>query len=122
MHNISPKSKPNTGELLLRSLIVGTAYAFASTLVAAFLGQMSRLTPTPDNAFIWLITGTLVCISLSPFILNSKWSRKNTMLAVWGVLAFVRSLGLGIEGSLFKPTQALNAMVGAFFGISLVYW
>jgi hypothetical protein len=38
---------------------------------------------------------------------------------------FVRSLGLGIEGSLFKPTAAWNAILGAFFGILvslLVTW
>jgi hypothetical protein len=109
----------------MRSLIVGIAYGLASMLVAALLGPMSRLSPTLDNAFVWIITGTLLCISLSPFILNSNWSQKSTTLAVWGVLAFVRSLGLGIEGSLFKPTQAMSAIVGAFFGILinlLVAW
>jgi hypothetical protein len=105
--------------------MVGIAYGMASSLVAAVLGPLTRLAPTLDNFLVWLVTGTLVCISLSPFILNSRWSRQNTILGVWGVLSFVRSLGLGIEGSLFKPTLALNAIVGAFFGILvnlLVAW
>jgi hypothetical protein len=40
-------------------------------------------------------------------------------------MVFVRSLGLGIEGSLFKPEQATAAIVGALFGILvglLVAW
>ncbi len=125
MNKISPESQLGSGNILGRSLIVGAAYGLASTVVAGLLGPMSRLTPTPDNAAIWTLTGTLVCLSLSPFILNSNWSRRNTTLAVWAVLAFVRSSGLGIEGSLFKPTQAWSAIVGAFFGILiglLVAW
>jgi uncharacterized integral membrane protein len=123
--NITPQSKPGVGEIIIRSLVVGFIYALASALVAAMLGSMIRLTPTLDNILVWLITGTLVCLSLSPFILHSNGSRMRTMLAVWAVQAFVRSLGLGIEGSLFKPTAALNAIVGAAFGILvslLVAW
>jgi hypothetical protein len=101
--NITPKSKSNIGEIILRSLVVGLVYA----LVAAILGSMSRLTPSLDNILVWLITGTLVCLSLSPFILHTNGSRMKTPFAVWAVQAFVRSLGLGIEGSLFKPTAAL---------------
>lgn len=125
MINISLRSKPGFSAILLRSLVVGVAYALASTLIAAILGSLSRLTPTFENFSIWLMTGTLVSLSLSPFILNSNESRQKTILAVWAVLAFVRSLGLGIEGSLFKPTQALPAVVGAVFGILislLVAW
>jgi len=125
MDNISLRSKPGPIAILMRSLMVGIAYGMASSLVAAVLGPLTRLAPTLDNFLVWLVTGTLVCISLSPFILNSRWSRQNTILGVWGVLSFVRSLGLGIEGSLFKPTLALNAIVGAFFGILvnlLVAW
>src|ERR1043165_9316788 len=123
--NIAPPSKPAFGEIILRSLTVGFVYALASVFVAAVLGPMSRLAPTFDNILVWLITGTLVCLALSPFILHSHWSRTSTTLAVWGVQAFVRSLGLGIEGSLFKPTAAWNAILGAFFGILislLVAW
>ncbi len=123
--NITPKSRPNIGETILRSLFVGLVYALASAMVAAILGSMSRLAPTLDNVATWLITGTLVCLALSPFILHSNGSRTKTILAIWAVQAFVRSLGLGIEGSLFKPTVALNAIVGAFFGILvtlLVSW
>ncbi len=114
---ITPPSKPGISEVVVRSLLVGFVYALASALVAAILGSISRLAPSLGNILVWLITGTLVCLALSPFILHSSWSRAKTVLAVWGVQAFVRSLGLGIEGSLFKPTAALNAILGAFFGI-----
>ncbi len=123
--NITLSSKPSLAEVIVRSLIIGFVYALASVLGAAFLGQMSRLAPTFENLLVWLITGTLVCLSLSPFILHSAWTRTKTILAVWAVQAFVRSLGLGIEGSLFKPTAVLDAVIGAFFGILiglLVAW
>jgi hypothetical protein len=123
--DITPRSKPNIIEIIARSLFVGLVYAIASVLVAAILGSMSRLAPTFDNVLVWLISGTLVCLSLSPFILHSSWTRTKTVLAVWAVQAFVRSLGLGIEGSLFKPTAALSAILGAIFGILialLVAW
>ena len=112
-------------EIIARSLIVGFVYALASALVAAVLGPMSRLAPTLDNFAIWFITGSLVCLAFSPFILHANGSRTKTLLAVWGVQALVRSLGLGIEGSLFKPTAALNAVVGAVLEILvslLVAW
>ena len=112
-------------EILMRSLAVGFAYALASALVAGILGPLSRLAPTIDNLLVWLISGTLVALALAPFILHSSWSRQNTTLAAWAVLAFVRSLGLGIEGSLFKPTQAMSALIGAVFGLLvglLVAW
>ena len=123
--NIIPLSKPGIGETVLRSLVVGLVYALASVLVTIILGPMSRLSPTLDNILVWLITGTLVSLSLSPFILHSGWSRAKTILAVWAVQALVRSLGLGIEGSLFKPTAVLSAIVGAVFGVLvslLVAW
>ncbi len=123
--SIKLQSKPDIGAILLRGLVVGVVYALASALVAAILGPMSRLTPTFDNILVWLLAGTLICLALSPFILYSNWSRTKTVLAVWAVQAFVRSLGLGIEGSLFKPTAALNAILGAIFGILvslLVAW
>jgi hypothetical protein len=123
--NITPQSRPVIGEVIVRSLIVGFAYALASALVAAILGSMSRLAPTIDNLLVWFITGIVTCISLSPFILHSNSSRSKTILAVWAVLALVRSLGLGIEGSLFKPTAAFSAIIGAVFGMLvslLVAW
>ncbi|MGZ6315657.1 MAG: hypothetical protein ACXWNQ_00200 [Anaerolineales bacterium] len=115
----------SAGELFMRSLAVGFAYALASALTATILGPISRLAPTIDNLLIWLVTGTLVTLALSPLIQHSVWSRFRTILAAWAVLAFIRSLGLGIEGSLFKPTQAINAILGAIFGILvslLVAW
>jgi hypothetical protein len=109
----------------MRSLAVGFAYAIASAVAAAILGPLSRLAPTIDNLLVWLISGTLTSLALAPFILHSAWPRPKTTLAAWAVLAFVRSLGLGIEGSLFKPTQALSALLGAVFGMLialLVAW
>ncbi len=92
---------------------------------AALLGPLSRLQPTWDNGLVWLLTGTILCAALTPFVLRSTWSKVDTILAVWAVMVFVRSLGLGIEGSLFKPTQTSAAIIGAFFGILiglLVAW
>ena len=123
--NTTPSSKLSSREIIVRSLVVGFVYALASAAEAAILGPMSRLAPTWDNVFVWLISGTLICLALSPFILHANGSQIKTVLAVWAVQALVRSLGLGIEGSLFKPTAALNAIVGAFFGILvtlLVAW
>ena len=123
--NIVLQSKPSAGNIIVRSLIVGLAYALANATVAIILGSMSRLAASIGNVLVWLVAGTLVCLSLSPFILNSNRSRSTTILAVWAVLALVRSLGLGIEGSLFKPAAALSAIVGAVFGMLvslLVAW
>ncbi len=86
---------------------------------------MSRLAPSIDNLLVWFLMGTLVCLSLSPFVLNTNKPRSTTVLNTWAALALVRSIGLGIEGSLFKPTAALSAIVGAVFGILvslLVAW
>jgi hypothetical protein len=115
--NITPQSSPLVREVIARSLIVGFVYALANALAAAILGSMSRLTPTIDNLMIWFLTGTLICLSLSPFIIHSSWTRSRTIFAAWAVLAFVRTLGLGIEGVLFKPTAAANALVSAIFGL-----
>ena len=123
--NITPKSRPLVREVVVKSLVVGFAYALANALAAAILGSMSRLAPTIDNLSVWFLTGILICLSLSPFIIHSSWTRSRTIFAAWAVLAFVRSLGLGIEGALFKPTAAVNAIVGAVFGLLvslLVAW
>lgn len=122
---IIPKSKPGVGQTIVRSLIVGFVYALANALVALMLGPMSRLAPSLDNLLVWFLMGTLVCLSLSPFILHTNKSRSSTILAVWAVLLLVRSIGLGIEGFLFKPTAAPSAIVGAVFGVLvslLVAW
>ena len=115
MHTTQPQL--TASELFMRSLAVGFAYALASALTATILGPISRLAPTIDNLLVWLVTGTLVTLALSPFIQHSVWPKTQLVLATWGVLACVRSLGLGIEGSLFKPTQAFNAIIGAVFGM-----
>lgn len=124
--NNSSYASPLAGPgILARCLVVGLVYAVASTLVAAILGPLSRLQPAWDNLAIWFISGSLLCLALAPFILHSTWSRWSTVFAVWAVIVFVRSLGLGIEGSLFKPSQASAAIAGAAFGIGvdfLVAW
>src|SRR5512135_2590416 len=88
--NTVHSAKPGIGEIMVRSLIVGLIYALASACAAAILGSMSRLAPTFDNILVWLLTGTLVCLALSPFILHSNESRTKTILAIWGVQVFVR--------------------------------
>lgn len=105
--------------IVLRCLAVGVVYAFASALMAVILGPLSRLQPTWDNLAVWFIAGSLLCLALAPFILHSTWSRWSTVFAAWAVIVFVRSLGLGIEGVLFKPTQAAAVIVNAAFGIGL---
>lgn len=123
--NAGSASRLSLGQITIRSLAVGFAYAIASGLAAAVLGPLSRLAPSVDNLLVWWISGTLVSLALAPFILRSVWSRQSTTVAVWAVLALVRSLGLGIEGSLFRPTQALSAVLGALVGIMialLVAW
>lgn len=109
----------------MRSLAVGLVYAVASALESAILGPLSRLTPSLDNLAVWFIAGVLIALTLAPFISHSAWSRARTVLAAWAVLAFVRSLGLGIEASLFRPTQMIAAVLGALLGILislLVAW
>jgi hypothetical protein len=112
-------------QVFIRCFLVGLAYAIASALTAALLGSMTRLAPSFENFAVWVITGTLVCLALTPFIRNSTRSRQNTIVATWIVLVLVRSVGLGIEGALFKPTPMTNAIVGALFGVlisSLIAW
>jgi hypothetical protein len=113
---MNAQPKVPLAEVIIRSVAVGFAYSLASVFASLILGPMSRLAPTLDNMAVWLITGTLVCLALAPFILHTTWSQRATILAVWAVLVFVRALGLGIEGSLFKPTQAVSAIVGAISG------
>ncbi len=119
--NAAPQPRLHPGEVIVRSLVVGFAYALASALAAAVLGPLSRLAPSIDNLLVWLISGTLTALALSPFIIHSIWPRRQTIFAVWAVLAFVRAFGLGIEGSLFKPTQAVNAIVGAIVGLLIAF-
>jgi hypothetical protein len=122
---IAPRSRPDLLEVVRRSVVVGFVYALASSVIAAVLGPLSRLRPSLDNFAIWMLSGALVCLCLAPFIVSSSWSRWRTVLAAWAVIAFVRSLGLGIEASLFKPSQMDTAIPGAAFGILiglLVAW
>ncbi len=113
----SSGAKQGAVGLILRCLIVGLVYAAANALGAMLLGSLSRLQPSLGNFLVWLLSGALLCLVLAPFILHSSWSKWDTILAVWAVIAFVRSLGLGIEGALFKPTQAATAVTNAGSGI-----
>jgi hypothetical protein len=111
--------------VVFRSFIVGAVYGIASALLAGILGPLSRQPPTLTNILMWWLTGTLYCLSLAPFVLRSAWSRRDTTLAAWAVMLFIRSLGLGIEGALFKPTEAAAIILGAACGVAvslLVAW
>ena len=114
--NLMTYPKQGFSQYLLRCVSVGVAYALANSLVAALLGPLSRQAITLENAFVLVLTGALMCMSFSPFIVRSTWSRTKTILAVWAAMAFVRSLGLGIEGALFKPASATTALLGALMG------
>ncbi len=107
---------------MVRYLGIGVIYAVTNALVAALLGPMTRLTPTWENALLWTLTGTLIALCLSPFILHSSWARSKLVLAVWAFLALVRAIGLGIEGALFKPTTATNQFVSAITGTLVLLW
>ncbi len=112
-------AKPSIIGIIVRACLVGVIYALASSLLAVLLGPLSRLQPTPESLLFWFISGTLLCLALTPFILHSKWSKWNTVLAAWSVIVFVRALGLGIEGSLFTPARGTAAIVGAASGTLL---
>jgi len=101
---------------LARYLMVGITYAAANSIVAILLGSLSRQSANWENFAVWILTGTLLCMSFSPFIIHSNWSPTKTMLAVWAALTFIRSFGLGIEGALFKPASANASVIGAFTG------
>jgi uncharacterized integral membrane protein len=101
---------------VVRCLVVGITYALANALAAILLGPLSRQAATLENAFVWTLIGTLLCMVFSPFIVRSTWSQTKTVLAVWAALTFVRSLGLGIEGALYKPASAEVALIGALTG------
>jgi hypothetical protein len=125
MISAKPEQGQGTAQIIVRSIAVGLVYALVNTLVATLLGSISRLAATWENALVWGLTGTLICLSLSPLIIHSSWSRWRTVLAVWAALALVRSVGLGIEGQLFKPTETANALIGAEIGLVvhlLVAW
>ena len=111
--------------ILVRCASLGVVYAAARLLGAALLGAASSLPATWDNALVWALTGTLTCLSLSPFIRRSIRPSYQTVLAVWAALALVRSLGLGIEGALYVPATAPSAPLGVGAGIVtdlLVAW
>jgi hypothetical protein len=115
-------SKMRTLErIFLRCLIVGAVYSAANSLAAVLLGPLSRLAPTGETIAVWTLTGTLICLSFSYLILRSSWPRWRTVLAVWASLALIRSIGLGIEGALFKPAGAAASLSGAAAGIVVAF-
>lgn len=101
---------------LARCLMVGIVYAAANSIIAIMLGSLSRQSANLENFAVWILTGTFLCMSFSPFIVRSNWSQIKTILAIWAALTFVRSLGLGIEGALYKPASATISVIGAFTG------
>ena len=101
---------------LVRCLMAGIAYAAANSIIATVLGSLSRQSANLENFAVWILTGTLLCMSFSPFIVHSNWSQTKIMLAIWAALTFIRSFGLGIEGALFKPTSANVSVIGTFTG------
>lgn len=109
--------KQGFSSYLVRCLMVGIAYAAANSIIAIMLGSLSRQSANLENFAVWILTGTLLCMSFSPFIVRSNWSRTRIMLAIWAALTFVRSLGLGIEGALYKPASAAISVIGAVTGI-----
>jgi hypothetical protein len=118
-------SKQGFFSYVVRCLSVGVAYAITNALTAILLGPLSRQTATWENVAVWTLTGTLLCMVFSPFVIRSTWSRTHIILVVWAVQAFVRSIGLGIEGALFKPASATVSLVGALTGLLiglLVAW
>jgi hypothetical protein len=102
---------------LVRCLMVGIAYAATNSIIAIVLGSLSRQSANFENFAVWILTGTLLCMSFSPFIVRSNWSKAKITLAIWATLTFVRSLGLGIEGALFKPASAAISVISAVTGI-----
>ncbi len=116
---------PETKQTLSRSLAIGALYSLARMLEAVILGQASREPARWDNALVWALTGTLTCLSLTPFVRRSSQPRRQTILALWAALALTRSVGLGIEGALYVPATAPYAPVGILTGILndlLVAW
>jgi len=93
------------------SLRIGFVYAVANVLLKLMLSALSQLSLTWEDAFIWLLTGTIICASLSPFICYSNRSRRHIVVGIWLALALVRSIGLGIEGALYVPATAKFALV-----------
>jgi hypothetical protein len=111
--------------VLARCVVAGLAYALASVAAALLLGPLSSAQATLGNFLLFALTGTLLCLALSPFILHSVKSFGQTVLSAWGLLVLVRSLGLGIEGALFKPRDIALTLAGTASGILislLVTW
>ncbi len=109
------------GGIALRCLAIGAAYAVLSGLAALLLGPLSHLQPTAENILVWFISVTLLALVLAPFIAHAIGSKWDTRLAVWAAIALVRSIGLGIEGSLFRPLGTQAAFAGAISGIVIAF-
>ncbi len=98
-----------TASVLVRSIAAGVVYSVATAL--------SRGGFAWEDGAVYVLTGTLTCLALSPFILHSRWSRQRSLLALWAALLFVRVMGLAIEGVLYRPATAANAVAVAATGV-----
>lgn len=99
--------------VLGRGLLVGGVY----TVLAIVGTLLAREQIELMEVLTWLIGGTLTCLVIVPFVRNSEWSKRKTVLAAWLALALVGPIGLGIEGALFRPVDTGSAIGGAVFGI-----
>lgn len=119
------RAAPHSLHILWVCLLVGAVYAAANAIVAGALGTMSRVVPGPEQLVVWELSGALTCLALSPFVIHATTARPETVRAAWIVLALVRTIGLGIEGALFKPASVAVTIAGVASGLAvslLVAW
>ncbi len=112
---LRPRALAGWGSILARSVAAGAVYSAANAL--------SRFDTAWENAAVYLVTGTLTCLALAPFVLHSRLSRRWSALTLWAAVLSVRVVGLGIEGALFRPATAPNAIAAAVSGavVTLVF-
>lgn len=105
-----PATAIRTQNLPVYVLAVAAVYGATRLLSAVLLGSLSRQAPTIQNTLLWLLAGVLITVALVPLLRRSPWDRKGSILAAWAVLALPASIGLGIEGYLFTPTEPIVAI------------
>lgn len=109
----SPEAAPAATGVLARCVALGIVYSAAHMLALVLLGPLARQQPSLADTLVFWITGTLLCFVLAPLIAHSAWSKLDTVLAVWAAMLLVRSIGTGIEGSLFRPAARDLVVAGA---------
>ncbi len=114
-------SMPTKRPLWINCLITGFVYALTNMLVALLLGPLSRTVASWENLIVYTLTGALTALVFSPLIRQSATSRIKTVLAVWAAMVCVRSLGLGIEGALFKPAAVASILINGFVSLFVSY-